>query len=169
MAYNTIKVKKYLDIVEEIEAESAIYPGMLVEIVSTGNVQAHSTSEGSALPMFALEDELQGNDIDDAYADGDMVQVWIPNRGEIVYGILADGQTAVIGSFLESNGAGYLQVHTDDVESWESESQQEKNTVTIIPQVIVGQAIEALDVSDSSGEESSGTLGYNKRILVRII
>lgn len=169
MAYNTIKVKKYLDIIEEFTANAEIFPGMLVEEMSTGKLRAHATSQGNVLPMFALEDELQGNDIDDAYAADDKVQVWIPNRGEQVYAILADGQNVAIGDFLESNGVGYLQKHVPDVESWESGSKQEPHSITNYSNVIVGTALEALDLSDSSGAESSGALGYNKRILIRII
>jgi hypothetical protein len=167
MAYNTIKVKKYMDIVEEFDANAEIYPGMLVEEMSTGKLRAHSTAEGNAIPMFALEDELQGNDIDDAYAADDKVQVWVPNRGEQVYAILADGQNASIGSFLESHGDGYLQVHEPDIMSWESSAGG--RSYTDYSNVIVGVALEAVDLSDSSGAESSGALGYNKRILIRVI
>lgn len=166
MAYNTIKLKKYLDVIEEKTAAAVITPGMLVELTSVGKVQAHSNAEQDAFPRFALEDELQGNGINDAYASGDVVQVWIPTRGDIVYGILADGQNVVIGDFLESNGAGLLQKHVADVESFES---AEAGSITVYPNSIVGQALEAVDISDSSGGESSGALGYDKRIQIQII
>jgi hypothetical protein len=166
MAYNTIKLKKYVDIVEEYDAASAITPGMLVEIDSSGDVQAHSTAEGNALPMFALEDELQGNDIDDNYAADDKVQCWIPQRGEEVYAIVADGYDIDIGDWLASNGDGYLREHTAETESW---GVSEGGSVTVYPLQIVAQALEAVDTSGSSGEESSGTLGYAKRIRVRIV
>lgn len=162
MSYNTIKVKKYLDIVEEFKANAAITPGMLIEQIAGGNVRAHATAEGNVLPMFALEDELQGNDIDTAYAANDRVQAWIPNRGEIVNAILKDGENVAIGDFVESAGSGYLQKHVADTASSAEQT-------TIVDAAIVGVAIEALDLSDSSGAESSGALGYNKRLLVRII
>jgi hypothetical protein len=169
MAYNTIKIKKYLDIVEEYEANAALFPGHLVELMSTGKIRKHATAEGTVLPMFALEDELQGNDNDTAYAAADRVQVWIPNRGEIVLAVLKDGQNVAIGDFLESAGDGTLQKHVNDEDSWESNSKQEPGNVTVIPQVIVGTALEAVDLSGSSGEEDSGALDWDKRILVRII
>lgn len=166
---NTIKLKKYVDIINEYEAESTITPGMLIELTSSGTVQAHSTSGGNAAAMFALEDELQGNGIDDNYSDGDQVQCWNAVPGEEVYGILADGENVSIGDFLESNGAGLLQKHVADQESWESATPS--FNIAVYPKQIVAQAIEAVDMSGSSGTESSGDLatGHNKRIKVRIV
>ena len=164
--FNTIKLKKYLDIIEEYVAVAAITPGMLVELTSADKVQAHASAGLNTVPYFALEDELQGRGIDTAYAADEPVQVWVAQRGEVVYGILADGQSVAIGDFLESNGNGYLRKHVTDVESFES---NEEGSISVYPLQIVGQALEALDLSDSSGEESSGALGYNKRIKVRIV
>jgi len=174
MAYKTIKIKNYLNVFEEITGSGTIYPGMLLELTSGNAVKAHATASGNVVPpMFAIENELEGDDIDDAYATTERVQVWIPTRGDIVYGILADGQNIAIGDFLESNGAGYLQKYVADVvdESWESGSKQIARSIsqTIYPQAIVGVAVEALDLSDSSGAESGGALGYNKRIALRIL
>jgi len=172
MAYNTIKLKKYLDIINEYTATAvAITPGMVIELTSGGTVQAHSTAGGNLLHMFALEDELQGNGIDDNYAASTKIQCWVPVRGEEVYAILADGETVVIGDFLESNGAGFLQKHDPD------EYDTDDSIGGINTNQIVGIALEAVDLSGSSGEESSGgegldssvgTLGYNKRIRIRI-
>jgi len=92
---------------------------------------------------------LQGNGIDDSYSADDPVQVWIPYRGDEFYGVLIDGENVAIGDFLESAGNGYLKKYTSGV--------------------IVGVALEAVDLSGSSGEESSGALGYNKRILVKVV
>jgi hypothetical protein len=108
MAYNTIKVKKYLDIVEEFTANATIYPGMLVEEMSTGKLRAHATAAGNAIPMFALEDELQGNDIDDNYADGDQVKFRIFLPGDVVNARLATSQVIAKDSKLESAGSGLL-------------------------------------------------------------
>lgn len=163
---NTIKLKKYVDIVNEYQAAAAITPGMLLELTSAGKMQAHSTAGGNAPRYIALENELEGEGIDDAYATNDYVQVWSGVMGEEAYMILADGENVSIGDLLESAGNGYLQKHTSDVESFES---NEPGSITVYPEQIVAQALEALDLSGSSGEESSGTLGYNKRIKVRIV
>ena len=154
MANHSIIVKNYSNVFEELEANAAITPGHLVELMSTEKIRVHATSAGNALPMFALEDELQGNGIDDDYAAEDQVRVWIPGRGDIVYALLANGETAVIGSFLESNADGTLKVYTADLAS---------DDVTIYPLQIVGQAIEAVDMSGSSGVDPDG------RIKVRIV
>lgn len=148
MSYNTIKVKKYSDVIEEFEAGGTIYPGMLVKLNSDNEVIAHDSAGARALMMVALENELEGQDIDTAYAEGDPVQVWVPYRGDNAYMVLADGQNIAIGDMLESAGNGYL---------------RKLNTGYVI-----GVALEALDLSGSSGEESSGALGYNKRILVQV-
>ena len=59
---------------------------------------------------------------------------------------------------LESDGNGYLQV-----------AAAESASGATYPESVVGVALEALDLSGSSGEESSGALGYNKRIKIRVI
>lgn len=108
MARNTVKLKKYLDVIEEMLAHATITPGMLVEQLSTGKVQAQSTPGECDLPMVALEDELQGKGIDDNYAENDPVQIWVVQRGEIVNALLTTGQTVVVGDALTSTGDGTL-------------------------------------------------------------
>lgn len=146
MAYNTVKIKKYSDVIEEWVANAAITPGMLVELMSTGLVRAHSTQNGQAVPMFALEDELQGKDIADAYAADDKVQVWIPTRGDQVYALLVDGASVDIGDFLVSNGDGYLREFAGGSATTED-----------LPLEIVAMALEAIDRSTSSGGDTNVT------------
>ena len=152
MAKETIKLKKYFDVVEELAATAvAVTPGYLLELTSTGAVQAHSTAGGVVLPMFALEDEMQGGDIDTDYAVSAKIQVWVTGRGEIVNALLADGETVVIGDFLESAGDGTLQKYDDDSAG-----------ASEYPNSIVGVAVNAVDMSGSSGADPDG------RIQVRI-
>lgn len=170
MARRTVKVKKYSDVIEEKAAAAAITPGMLLEKTSSDTVQAHSTAGGNCVPrMFALENELEGEGIDDDYAAAERVQVWFPKPGDIVNALLADGEDVDIGDYLESNGDGMLKEHVADKESWESGSQQEGASITVYPEQIVGVAVEDVDISGSSGEESSGAQGYDKRIKVQIV
>jgi hypothetical protein len=150
---NSVKIKNYSDVFEEFTASEAITPGMLVELTSDGKVKKHASESGNVLPMFALEDELQGKGIDDAYAEEAQVQVWVPGRGDIVNALLEDGQNIAIGDYLESAGAGYLQKYVAD------------STGIYYPAQIVGQAIEAVDLSSSSGTHPVSGL----RIKVRII
>jgi len=151
MAKNTIKIKNYNNVREELVAAAAITPGMLLEVTSAGKVQAHSSAGGNALPKFALEDELQGKAIDEAYAADDQVQVWTPSRGDKVYAMLADGENVAIGDFLESDGNGKLQAHSPGSEGLE------------YPLGPVAIAREAVDMSDSSGADPDG------RIIVEIV
>lgn len=167
MAKQTIKLKNYSDVLEEYSAASAVTPGELIELTSAGTVQAHSTEGGNVLPMFACEDALQGKGIDDDYATGDKVQCWVPTRGDIVNAVLEDGETVNIGDFLESNGTGYLQKLVDvEISSQAAD--------IVYPASIVGIALEYKDLSGSSGEGSEGessigTLGFNKRLQIRVI
>ena len=155
---NSIKLKNYLNIMEEIAAGGDITPGHLVSLTSSDTVVVHPTTAGPALIMFAVEDELQGKGIDDAFASGDKVQVWIPQRGDQVLAIIPDGSNIAIGDLLESAGDGQLQEHT--VGSTGSPE---------YPISIIGVALEAKDLSDTSGAESSGPLGYDKRLKIRIV
>ena len=108
MGKNTIKLKKYSDVIEEFVAGATITPGMLVALNASGAVIPHGEAAGNAIPMFALEDELQGKtiDIDDAYAAGAPVQVWVAGRGDIVNAIA--GAQIAAGDFLVSDGTGKL-------------------------------------------------------------
>ena len=148
MAKNTIKLKKYLDVVNEFTATAvAITPGFFLELTSAGLVQAHSTEGGPVLPMVALEDELQGKGITDNYAVSAKIQVWTAVRGEEVYALLADGEDVAIGDFLISDGNGRLKKYdgttASDVE---------------FPQSLVAVALEAVDMSGSSGADPSGRI-----------
>ena len=143
MAKRTILIVNHSNSFFEADAASAITPGHLVELDSDGDVLPHSSAAGAAMKQFAIEGALQGNGITDAYAAEDPVRVWTPQPGDEVYALLADGETAVIGDFLESAGDGTLAVYSAGV--------------------IVAQATEAVDMSLSSGEDPTG------RIIVRII
>ena len=168
MAKNTIKLKKYLNIINEYNAAAAIIPGELIELNTAGTVQVHATEGGNVLPMFAIEDELQGQDIDDAFAATDKVQCWVPTRGDEVYAILEDNNHVHIGDFLESNGAGELQLYYVDIGSGGEVEYGHS---------VVGISLEEIDLTGSSGDESSGwgydssvsPLGFNRRIKIRIV
>ena len=155
---NTVKLKNFSDVNEEIVAAGAIYPGMLVERTSANTVQAHSTAGGNALQMFAYEDALQGNTLDDAYAAADPVQVWFPGRGDWVYAILADDQDVAIGDLLESDGNGYLQKHAADDSAAPNVTNQ-----------IVAKALEEVDTLNSSAQSSASPLVLARRIRVQTV
>lgn len=149
MGKNTVKLKKYVDINVEYEAHAAITPGMLIEVRSDGKVQKHGTEGGVALPMFALEDELQGKTIDDDYSAESPVQCWVSVRGEEVYALLSHGESVDEGDFLVSKGDGTLK---------EADSVGGNDAGTI-----VAMALEDLDLSSSDLYTASG-----RRLKVRI-
>jgi len=150
---NTITIKGD-PVREEYTAAAAITPGHLCEITSAGTIQAHSTAGGFAEKLFAIEDELQGKEITEAYdaTTNKQVLCGIFRPGDQVYALLANGETAVIGSKLESQGDGTLRVVDTDV-----------SVGDIAVQSIVAVALEAVDMSGSSGADPSG------RITIRIV
>lgn len=152
MAKNTIKLRSELHLVDEFTPAEVLYPGHLIEINSNGNAQKHSSGGGPLAAMFAIEAGFAGYGIGDKYdpnGDNDKVQAWNAHSGDYAYAVLQDGQNVSKGDYLESAGDGTLTTYSSGV--------------------VVAQADEALDLSASSGTESSGTLGYDKRIKVRIV
>lgn len=151
MAKQTIKLKKYADIIVEYPAGGEITPGQLIAVTSTGTVTAQNTAAGICQKMFALEDELQGRTIDDKYEQGDPVQCWVAIPGEHVYAWLADGEDVDEGDLLIAAGGGELK---------EAGTGSAGDNVFQYP---IAVALEAVDMSGSSGEDPSG------RIRVRIL
>ena len=141
MARNTINQRTVGDeIKDEAIAASAINPGNLIEVINNSGVtevQNHSTSDGIAAPTVAVEDDLQGKGITDAYAAASRVQYLHFAPGERALMHLANGENASIGDFLSSNGDGTLQVSTT---------------------LAIGIAKENIDMTDSSGADPDGTI-----------
>jgi len=106
-SYNTIDLddKSRHD---EKTAESAISPGHLGEITSTGTIQPHSSKGGAHRRLFAKENVLNGDNVDTAYTTDDLVMCAYVPPGRRVQGILGLAQIAVIGSNLVSGGDGHL-------------------------------------------------------------
>lgn len=88
--------------------DEAVTPGHLLEYGGSNDVQKHSTANGTVNAMVALENDLVGDDIDDAYASGETVQFGIFAPGEEVYMWLAYGETISKGDYLTSAGDGTL-------------------------------------------------------------
>lgn len=150
--YNTVKIRSFVKVVDEFPALTDLQPGTLVEITSAGVVKKHATAGGNVTPaMFVLENEFEGGGLKNNIVAGNKCQVWTPNRGDIVYALLADDQNVAIGDALESNGLGKLQKHT--VENWGSNDAQQVNTVYSRP--IVGIAEEAKNLTTLDGSNSS--------------
>lgn len=133
----------------EETASEAITPGHLLEYGGANDVQKHSTAGGDAMPMIAVENDVVGDDISTDYASGEEIQYDVPHGGAEYYMWLADGENVAKGDFLESAGNGKLQAAGTASSS-------------AAHVAVVGQALEAVDMSGSSGADPSG------RIKVRI-
>lgn len=136
---NTIKVIGE-GIQKEASAGGTITPGHLIEFSGADDVIVHATAGGLATKAFAVEDDIQGNDIDDDYLSGVNVLYRVFHSGEEVRAWLAAGENASKGSYLESNGDGLLRVHVPEVGS---------GAAAVVVNQIVGIATVALDLSAS--------------------
>ena len=122
-------------------ANAAITPGHLVELMSTDKVRVHATAGGVAQSAFAVEDELQGRDIDTAYAADAKVQFNVFRKGDVVNALISNGEDIDIGDKLVSAGDGTLKEATADSSAVETE------------EYVVAIAVEACDMSDSSAAD----------------
>lgn len=93
---------------EDWEAGEAVTPGHLVTLNSDGEVIKHNDDASNPAPLFALERDEMGKDIDVAYAEGDQVKVGSFHPGQRVLAWIPSGQNVSIGDYLTSNGAGLL-------------------------------------------------------------
>lgn len=115
-------------------ASAAITPGHLVEFGGANDLRVHSTAGGNARKAFALENDLVGDGIADAYDTGDTVQYGVFERGAEVYAWLEYTENVAKGAALESSGSGTLQAHTA--------------VGSVVPvDAIVGYALEAVNAS----------------------
>ena len=95
---------------EALAGAAGIKPGHMVKLNSAGAAVVHATAAGAAAKMFVRENELIGKSIADAYANGDQLTYYVCKPGDRVYAWLETANNAVIGSLLESDGAGGLQL-----------------------------------------------------------
>lgn len=98
---------------EAVAGEAGIYPGMLLEVNSSGNVIKHDDEGGRAEKLVAQEDVLQGNTVSTVYTSGGIVTYIIPHQGSEVNVLIKAGQGVSIGDELISAGDGTFKVATD--------------------------------------------------------
>lgn len=108
----------------EAKANAAITPGMLVALDANGEVGPHSSAGQEGVDGVAVEYDLTGRGIDDAYADDDQVVYRVPYEGSHWYAILASGQNVARNAALTSNGDGRLKAagNTDMVYAYAEEA-----------------------------------------------
>lgn len=134
-SYRTISVQCDSPVKEAL-AGGTITPGFLIAYTSTGTVVVHPDAGKDACALFAIEDDLQGKGISDNYSSGNNVRFRMFQPGDIVFAYLANGQNVTRHAMLESNGAGYLRVHTASSAG-----------VVEYPKAIIGEALESVNAS----------------------
>lgn len=165
---------------DEDKAAEAITPGNLLNWDGSGDLIKHDVAGGRAEPIFALERDEMGKDIDQPYAVGDAVKVGAFAKGMRVLAIVAAGAPAIAkGDWLESAGDGTLRKATtltkltragghtgtangelQDVTSSHSEAALENNFEEVALKLdalldgghkgLIGRALEAVDNSGGS-------------------
>lgn len=98
---------------EMVAGAASIKPGYLVMQNAAGAAVVHDTEGGLAEAMFAMEDALQGNTVDTAYTNGNIMTLILPVKGSVVNVIIEAGQSISIGDKLMSRGNGKLVEHRD--------------------------------------------------------
>lgn len=134
----------------EREAAGVITPGNLIALGS-GNTVTREGTGGGWCGWIAVENALAGDDLDHNYASGEVVQIHHCRPGDVVYALLADGQNAAIGDRLQPAASGELSEISGD-------------SAAILEGQFVAIALEALDLSDSSGADPA-----SRRIQVLIV
>lgn len=90
---------------------SSVVPGDLVEFNAAGEVQEHSTADGTAEKIIALANISNANTIDDAYVVGETVRLGAAHAGQEAFMTLATSQVATRLTPLVSNGDGTLKIN----------------------------------------------------------
>ncbi len=106
---NTIALKGGF-IRKEAEASAGITPGHLVQFGGGNDLQVHGSAGGVGRKAFALENDLIGDAIGDAYVSGDSVQYGVFESGAEINAWLNYGENASKGDGLVSAGDGSLAV-----------------------------------------------------------
>lgn len=120
---------------ESFITAAIVTPGELVEITSSGTVQAHSTAGGTALKLFVrAQHENDGAGIDDDIASGDEATVVFARSGDKINAIA--GESISVGDIVESDGSGHMQ--TQDSDSLTTQAERSS---------VVGQALTAAGTS----------------------
>jgi len=93
---------------EEAVAAGTIKPGMILEMTTDGEVQAHSNEGGRHGRMVAVEDALQGNGVDTDYSEDDIVSIAVMSPGSVFNLLMLAGETGSPGQEVASDGTGHV-------------------------------------------------------------
>ena len=113
MANNTILMRARARFTLERIAGGTITPGHLCTIDTSDEAVVNAAAaDADPEKLWALENQASGLGIDDDYSSGDRVVMQSSLPGEMIYGLLDNGENVGIGAALESAGNGNLQART---------------------------------------------------------
>lgn len=96
MGLKVVAIGHTRGLVKEADAYEAITPGHFVELRSDAKVQKNSVASTSNQPLkVALENDIFGKGLDDAYAAGDRVKYYMPLSGDEVQALVAAAAPAI--------------------------------------------------------------------------
>ena len=129
---------------EYVAHEAGIYPGMLLNLNSSDQVEIHTDENGRAEGIFAEEDALQGKTVDQVYTILNLVSCILPGLGCEIRALIQDEQDVSIGDKLVSAGDGTLK----ELLNLDSEA---------VDVFVIAVAMEACDLTGSD-TPAAGTL-----------
>ena len=98
-----------MPIMKEGQASEAINPGYLVEFGGTNDIQVQDTAQQNCRRAFALENDLLGKTINDAYSTNERVRYASFSPGQELQAKVAASAPAIVkGDALEAAGDGTL-------------------------------------------------------------
>lgn len=116
--YRSISLKYSAFIHKEVKsaAATAILPGHLISINASGELIVHGSAGGYAVPSFAVEADIQGNDVTKVYVAGEVVHLrGFAAGSEVAARITENTAAIVLGDLLESAGTGMLRKVTTGI------------------------------------------------------
>lgn len=133
----------------KMKASEAIKSGMLLDIDTNNLFVKHPTAGGSGMVLIALPDpDHEGVDAFStatAFSDGDTIRAAAAKPGDSVILWLEQSQTITRDEYLQSNGAGLVEVAVLSQAVDEAGSA----TYTVIPNKMLFKALEAVTTTSA--------------------
>jgi hypothetical protein len=142
MSYNTILIKGESFRKEGVVASAQTpLPGHLLDRNSDGKIIVHGGDGGNVAPVLvAVENDLMGKEITDAYAAGDRIQYHVARPGDELYLLLANGENVTPADYLSSKGNGQVDKYVA-----QAVNESGSASVTITPRNIVARPLESIN------------------------
>lgn len=114
---NTIHLGGRKELVGDLAASEAIYPGMLVELFNNGGIHRwrKSTLTDKVNSSFAVNQTMLNLGVNDACAAGDLIPVGVGSPGCTIWGLIASGASVAKGAELSDAGNGYFKARASGI------------------------------------------------------